>query len=444
VPAGWTPDQIKQFQDYWDTEFAGDLARRRRAKFVPGEAAAKVHQTKEPEQKNDFDEWLARIICYAFSVPPQWAVKLMNRATADNQSEQAEDEGLEPTKEWVKDLCDEIIAEEFTSPDLELHWLDEDADARQSEAALESRVKLGALTLNEMRGALGLDPYANAAADRPMVLTATGYVPIEANADGQGGAADAEQARPQRNGSAERAGAQSPTTPGALIQKYNPDQPRVPAGNSDGGQWTSEGGSGGSEDRHVVSDTTPDNTWIPSVQYAGGIEDDEGENRFTGQSLEPTPGEAARLAVAEGFWRDAVSRVQAVDPDWKPTPGIYETVEGEIADLEAQTQEAEDRLRQLARVGIGPGPFAGRSIPARGPERDFTSEERSEINRIGAETGCHTCGTKDPETKRENFVPDHQLPSALNPIGRAQRLYPQCLTCSRRQGGWITGNGGGE
>ncbi len=59
VPQGWTPDQIKQFQDYWDQEFAGDLARRRRAKFVPGEAAARVHQTKEPEQKNDFDEWLA-------------------------------------------------------------------------------------------------------------------------------------------------------------------------------------------------------------------------------------------------------------------------------------------------------------------------------------------------------------------------------------------------
>jgi len=37
VPQGWTPDQIKQFQDYWDTEFAGDLAKRRRAKFVPGD-----------------------------------------------------------------------------------------------------------------------------------------------------------------------------------------------------------------------------------------------------------------------------------------------------------------------------------------------------------------------------------------------------------------------
>ena len=48
VPNGWTPDQIKQFQDYWDTEFAGDLAKRRRAKFVPGDTAAKVVQTKEP------------------------------------------------------------------------------------------------------------------------------------------------------------------------------------------------------------------------------------------------------------------------------------------------------------------------------------------------------------------------------------------------------------
>ena len=100
---------------------------------------------------------------------------------------QSEEEGLEPTKEWVKDLIDEIISEEFSSPDLELVWLDEDdADPKGLESVLEGRVKLGAVTLNEMRDSLGLDPYANAAADRPMVLTATGYVPIEANAGGQG------------------------------------------------------------------------------------------------------------------------------------------------------------------------------------------------------------------------------------------------------------------
>src|ERR1700732_4001362 len=118
----------------------------------------------------------------AFRWPPQWATKVMNRATAENHSTQAEEEGLEPTKEWVKDLIDEIVAEEFSSPDLELHWLDE--DEADPETVLEGRLKVGALTLNEMRDALGLDPFDNAAADRPMVLTATGFVPIEANAQG--------------------------------------------------------------------------------------------------------------------------------------------------------------------------------------------------------------------------------------------------------------------
>ncbi len=234
VPQGWTPDQIRQFQDYWDTEFAGDLARRRRAKFVPGDTAARVVQTKEPEHKDDFDEWLARIICFAFAVPPQWATKVMNRATADNQSAQSEEEGLEPTKEWVKDLIDEIIAEEFASPDLELHWLDEDQG--DPETVLESRVKLGALTLNEMRDALGLDPFDNPAADRPMALTAAGYVPIEGNASSP--------AQPHTTigitGKESNIVLRTATpSQGGRLQKYNPDQPRIPAGNSDGGQWTS-------------------------------------------------------------------------------------------------------------------------------------------------------------------------------------------------------------
>lgn len=44
-------------------------------------------------------------------------------------------------------------------------------------------------------------------------------------------------------------------------QKYSPDQPRVPAGNSDGGQWTSGGGQatsiGGSQEP-ILSDASPD------------------------------------------------------------------------------------------------------------------------------------------------------------------------------------------
>ena len=84
----------------------------------------------------------------------------------------------------MKDLVDEIIAEEFSSPDLELHWLDEDADAAATETALEGRVKLGALTLNEMREHLGLDPYANAAARRSAGFF---HVKNHASIEGRGG-----------------------------------------------------------------------------------------------------------------------------------------------------------------------------------------------------------------------------------------------------------------
>ena len=77
-----------------------------------------------------------------------------------------------------------------------------------------------------MRDALGLDPYSNPAADRPMVLTATGYVPIEAGASSPAGLTR---------------GSMLPHRSNEAFEKYSADQPRVPAGNSDGGQWTSGG-----------------------------------------------------------------------------------------------------------------------------------------------------------------------------------------------------------
>jgi hypothetical protein len=368
-------------------------------------------------------------------------VKLMNRATADNQSAQAEEEGLEPTKEWVKELIDEIIAEEFSSPDLELHWLDEDADPRATEAALEGRVKLGALTLNEMRGALGLDPFDNAAADRPMVLTPTGYVPIEAGtsspASPLSSPAGLTRGSMQLRRSTERC---VELGCDVLLDKYSPDEPRVPAGNPDGGQWTGENGSQSEQatpsDSRVVSDATPENNWIPGAQYADGIEEGEGENRIGGESAEGTPGQQARLAIAEAQWEEVRNQMRSIDPYWKPPAGAYETIEGGIADLAAKTQAGEAHIAELASKGIGPGPFACEYIDAQGPGR-LNTEGRDDNNENGDEYGCHTCGTLEAGTPSGNWVGDHQPVSALNIFGISQRIYPQCLACSQRQGGAV-------
>ena len=80
-------------------------------------------------------------------------------------------------------------------------------------------MKLGAVTLNEMRDALGLDPYANPAADRPMVLTAYGVCADRGECGGEGA-----------NAPTRRSSGSAP-----LLKDYDPDQPRVPAGNPDGG-----------------------------------------------------------------------------------------------------------------------------------------------------------------------------------------------------------------
>ena len=39
-------------------------------RLVWGPSGARYQAFKEAPYKDDFDEWLARIVCYAFSLPP--------------------------------------------------------------------------------------------------------------------------------------------------------------------------------------------------------------------------------------------------------------------------------------------------------------------------------------------------------------------------------------
>ncbi len=230
VPETWTPDQIASYQKYWDAYFDGDLARRRRAKFVPGGVAKTFVQTREPDLKGPFDEWLARIICFAFSVSPQALTQQMNRATAETQKEMSQEEGLAPILAWVKALIDDIIADEFDSPDLEFAFATDQAiDPQTQETILSSYATKGILTINEARVALGREPLADAAANKPMVLTGAGYVPLGQEAAGK---ADSNAKGVRQNANLEK------------TDDWNEDEhPRWPAGSDDhqGGRFQPKG-----------------------------------------------------------------------------------------------------------------------------------------------------------------------------------------------------------
>jgi hypothetical protein len=125
TPESWTPTQIKEFQQYWDALLEGNLAQRRHAKFVPGGVAKTFIPTKETELKSAFDEWLARVVCFAFSISPQPFTDHVNRATAETAQAAALAEGLAPIQNWVKQLVDYLLITEFDAADLEFAWRDE-------------------------------------------------------------------------------------------------------------------------------------------------------------------------------------------------------------------------------------------------------------------------------------------------------------------------------
>jgi hypothetical protein len=131
---------------------------------------------------------------------------------------------------------------------------------------------------------------------------------------------------------------------------FDPNQPRVPAGHADGGQWTS--GGGGGDDRRIISDVTPDNDWIPGAQYASGPRRGPVVVRIGRQWVKVEGGQAARLVEAQTRAEAATARVRSLDPNWRPRPSVYESVEGLIRTYESEAQEAQARIRELERFEI--------------------------------------------------------------------------------------------
>ena len=176
TPEGWSVEQIKGWQKYWDDILAGNLSERRRTRFIPG--GMEYYPTKVVDLKDEFDDWLARVICFAFSVPPTAFTKQVNRATAETAKEAAEQEGLAPTLNWVKRFMDRILAQDFNAPDLEFQWKTDEAQDPLEQAQVDKiLVSSGIITINEARSNRGLDPLTDG--DEPIIETSMGGVMLK-------------------------------------------------------------------------------------------------------------------------------------------------------------------------------------------------------------------------------------------------------------------------
>jgi hypothetical protein len=186
----------------------------------------------------------------------------------------------------------------------------------------------------------------------------------------------------------------------------------------------------------TLSDAPPDPVLV-GQQYAAGGSSGRPSRRG---GLPETPVGRLLSGVYEGKLRtlaeieptnENVTQFRA--PDWRPRQSDIDKIDLEIILARQRAPGASDTQAS----GIGIGPYARESIPARSEKRNFTEQERAEIARLGYRHGCHTCGTRDPGTTTGNFTLDHQRPTRLNPYGEGQRVLPQCMSCMQRQGGLI-------
>ena len=193
-----------------------------------------------------------------------------------------------------------------------------------------------------------------------------------------------------------------------LWRKYSVDQPRVPAGSPDGGQWTSS--DQGSPDTPATPASLLDELADIFDLDSEDLFDGEGEDelvqeaqtgpfrwtpgrvtsRITGRMMEGTPAQFTQFAVTNAQAETATREVWRVDPSWRPPSGLSETIEGEIRDAEYRLEAATTRLRELGdpavrevatRTCLMPnGNWVGQQLNPR--EESLRTVTRSEFNTV--------------------------------------------------------------
>jgi hypothetical protein len=178
APDGWTLEQIKELQEWLNQLISGNIDVQRQLLWTPH--GTEYKSFKDAPVKDEFDEWLARIVAFAFSLPPTPFIRQMNKGTAGEDQERALEEGLEPLKRWRERWISDLIATEFGAPDLEFAYIeDSELDAAKQSEIDDRALKNGSAVIDEVRDRRGEDPLPNGLGSRPMIYLGDTPIPLE-------------------------------------------------------------------------------------------------------------------------------------------------------------------------------------------------------------------------------------------------------------------------
>lgn len=183
LPSDLPIDRVKEVQDWFDLSLAGDLAKRRRITFLPGygsgdQAKPNVVFPKEVLLKDAMDEWLIQTAAYCIGVSPQPFLKMVNRASAEEGNDAAEQGGLGPDKMRVLTVLNECLVKMGMGDEYEFA-VQEHRESDVLKQAQADKIVTGPITtINETREARGMDARSEPEADQLGMWTPTGFVPL--------------------------------------------------------------------------------------------------------------------------------------------------------------------------------------------------------------------------------------------------------------------------
>jgi hypothetical protein len=184
VPETWNIDQIIRFEQHWHSLLAGDQGWKHRMRAVPGAQKADQLKPMDPGVHGmDFDEFISRVVCMGFFADPSFLNLDLHTSNAETTHIAATDKQLrllvKPLCDWFQGYFDSVISRRFNHPELCFLFDILEFEDKMLELNVDSGLlKVGGMTLNEMRAKRGMAPLEIDQADEPNVYLTRDVVPV--------------------------------------------------------------------------------------------------------------------------------------------------------------------------------------------------------------------------------------------------------------------------
>ena len=152
APESWSPDQIEQFQDFWDSVMFGDQSRKHQIRWMPG--GSTIAWSNEKDFTDAFSLFLMRKTASAYHVVPAdiGFTESVNRSSGESQADVQHRVGDLPLIEHVEGILSAFLQDDLGLPlRLEFDRGEEQDDQLNVAQADEIYIQNGVVGASEMR-----------------------------------------------------------------------------------------------------------------------------------------------------------------------------------------------------------------------------------------------------------------------------------------------------